>query len=108
MILASYKIYNLSEEYKESKRFLVPRLSYFLVTEQEKLASMPACFQPAINLRQLWEAGDGKGPASALPTGFIHIINIKVNFCVFHLRIILGLLMVWKFKYSSPSFSCRA
>jgi hypothetical protein len=42
MILASYKIYNLSEEYKESKRFLVPRLSYFLVTEQEKLASIPA------------------------------------------------------------------
>lgn len=40
MILASYKIYNLSEEYKESKRFLVSRLSYFLVTEQEKLASM--------------------------------------------------------------------
>lgn len=93
MILASYKIYNLSEEYKKSKRFLVPYLSYFLVTEEGKLAGMSA-FRPAINLHQLWEAGDGMGSGRALPTGFIHIINIRVNFCVFHLRIILGLLMV--------------
>lgn len=107
MILASHKIYNLSKEYKENKHFLVPYLSYFLVTEQGKLAGMSA-FRSAINLRQLLEAGDGKWSACSLPTGFIHIINIKVNFYVFHLRITLGLLMVEKLKYSSPSFLCKA
>lgn len=52
MILASYKIYSLSKEYKENKRFLVPYLSYFLVTERGKLAGMSA-FRSAINLCQL-------------------------------------------------------
>lgn len=52
MISASYKIYNLSKEYKENKCFLVPYLSYFLVTEGGKLAGMSA-FRSAINLRQL-------------------------------------------------------
>lgn len=107
MILASYKIYNLSKECKENKHFLLPYLSYFLVTERGKLAGMSA-FGSAINLRQLWEPEDEKWSVSSLPTGFIHIINIKVNFYVFHLRIILGLLIVEKFKYSSPSFLCRA
>lgn len=94
MILASYKIYNLSEGYKGSKCFLVPHLSYFLVTEQEKLASKPAFSLQLIFASCERQGTAGKGPGSALPTGFIHIINIKVNFCVFHLRIILGLLMV--------------
>lgn len=94
-LLVSYKIYNLPPNYKEAKQgSSIPSQKYFLVIEQGKLANMPA-FRSAINLRQLYEeAKKGGISGNVLPTVFIYIINIKVNFLCLLSRIVLGLLMV--------------
>lgn len=67
---------------------------HFLITEQEKVANVPA-FRPAINLSETFEEGKKEGVSgNILPIGFIHIINIKVNFLYLSSKIVLGPLMV--------------
>lgn len=77
----SYKLYNLPPENQETESFY--SLLELFSSNRTRKTSKNATSKPAVNLIQPAEEGKRERVSGDIvPTGFIHIINIKVNFFV--------------------------